>query len=595
MSIRTQVRAETLEVASSGALNDDMRYMLMLLLVVGCDDAMTGGMGGAGGTGGSGGHHPPTPPPPNDIHFDLSGLNRYVTGNPATYAISGKVTASKGIDHVTVEGMNATLMGDTFSASVPVTLGLNPVAMQGFDMAHPQHSRKGDRALISAAFLPEGQMNTGAASLTLTDQMIQQAAAPLAADIATLDVAGQIMMRTTLTQDSRCTTWPTDARQDPTQFELIRGQDGNLVVHVTVPNLQVAFSGVCQGLIQQINVDGGFATTIEMYSEITPIDPGAGQCLHAFNHAMPDVALNNWQFDVQGEGVIGSIVVGLFGGNQGPTAKAAFQQQFTQQADMMLGMRLANVDLFNKTQMMDFKGVPVTVGMCLMALRNEGGQMRAVIGAHTSGPGASDAPGAPQFDGALPAVAANTLWLDTNLVSQLLFASWKGGGLNNASVMQVDVSLLALLAPGLIGRYPDGTMADVAIHADLPPVIHAATPGMGDMTLELGDLMIDLKVQDELLFRLGANVKVTMELMPSGSQLTPMVTSVDTSCHLLEAPIADIADDVIENVINGKIKDAAPMLVGNAPITLPQIGTITLTPRDVVAEAGGRYLRLPLQ
>src|SRR5262249_24347631 len=154
----------------------------------------------------------------------------------------------------------------------------------------------------------------------------------------------------------RCTTWPTGARQDPTQFELIRDpQSGNLVVHVTVPNLEVAFSGVCQGLIQQINVDGGFSTTIVMYSEITPVAPPAGACLHSFNHSAPDVALQNWQFDVQGQGVIGSIVVALFGGSQGPTAQMAFRQQFTQQADMMLGMRLSDVQLFDKDQTMDFK------------------------------------------------------------------------------------------------------------------------------------------------------------------------------------------------------------------------------------------------
>ena len=573
-----------------------MRFMIALLCVLGCDDSnVSGGMGGSGGSGGT--HPPPTPKQPNDIKFDLSGLNRYVTGNPATYAVSGKVTASKGIDHTTVGGMNAAMMGDTFSASVPVMLGLNPVAIQAFDQAHPQHSRKGDRALISAAFLPEGQTNTGAAALTLTDSMIQQAAAPLAADIAMLDVAGQIMMRQTLTQDSRCTTWPTAASQDPTQFELIRSTDtGNLVVHVTVPNLQVSFGGTCQGLIQQISVHGDFSTTIQMYSEITPVAPAAGECLHAFNHAAPDVTMENWNFNVAGDGVIGSIVVALFGGNQGPSAEMAFQQQFTMQADQMLGMRLGNVDLFDKSQTMDFKGVPVTVGMCMMALDNEAGQLRAIIGAHASGPGMNaSAPGAPQFDGALPAVAANTLWLDTNLVSQLLFSSWKGGGLDNANVMQVDVGLLALLAPDLIGRYPDGTMATVGIRADLPPVIHAATPGMGDMTLELGDLIIDLKVQDDLLFRLGANVKVTMELMPSGAQLVPMVTAVDSATHLLEAPIADIPDDTIESIINTKIKDAAPMLVGGAPISLPQIGSVTLMPRDVVAEPGGRYLRLPLQ
>ena len=74
-----------------------MRGLLMLLLVFGCDDSMVGGMGGAGGTGGSGGHHPPpTPPPPNDIRFDLSGLNRYVTGNPAAYAISGLAASPVG-------------------------------------------------------------------------------------------------------------------------------------------------------------------------------------------------------------------------------------------------------------------------------------------------------------------------------------------------------------------------------------------------------------------------------------------------------------------------------------------------------------------
>src|SRR5689334_13767749 len=116
MAIRTQVRGPALEVDSAGALNVVMRYLIALLCVLGCDDStISGGMGGSGGSGGT--HPPPTPKQPNDIKFDLSGLNRYVTGNPATYAVGGKVTASKGIDHVTVEGMNATLMGDAFTAT----------------------------------------------------------------------------------------------------------------------------------------------------------------------------------------------------------------------------------------------------------------------------------------------------------------------------------------------------------------------------------------------------------------------------------------------------------------------------------------------
>src|SRR5262249_47710126 len=249
----------------------------------------------------------------------------------------------------------------------------------------------------------------------------RRAAGPLAREIASLDVAAQVMMRDTLSQDSRCTTWPTGARQDRTRFELIRGtQTGNLVVHVTVPNLVVNFSGECQGLISTIPVDGYFSTTIEMYSMITPVTPPAGDCLHAFGHGAPDVTMANWQFDVHGNG-LGGILVELFGGNQGPAARDRFQQEFTMQADTMLGMRLANVQLFNKEETMDFKGVPVTVGMCMMALQNPGasGPLRAVIGAHTSGPGTSSAPGAPQFDGALPAAAPNTPSLDTTLLPQL--------------------------------------------------------------------------------------------------------------------------------------------------------------------------------
>src|SRR5262249_21649305 len=73
LSIRTQVRAGALELTSARALNESMRYLLALLLWVGCADGDSGGMGGAGGSSGSGGHHPPPtppPPPPNDIKFD---------------------------------------------------------------------------------------------------------------------------------------------------------------------------------------------------------------------------------------------------------------------------------------------------------------------------------------------------------------------------------------------------------------------------------------------------------------------------------------------------------------------------------------------
>jgi hypothetical protein len=576
-----------------------MRGMVALLLVplcFGCDDqnGMKMGSGGSGG-GGSGGGGGGPQGPKNDIQIDLSGLDRYVQGAPPTYTVAGRATASAGIDHLLVADQMAALADDGgFHADVPVSPGLSPLPILAFDRAQPQHTRKGDRSLISARFLAEGDMNPGGAALTLSDQMLADAAAPLAQDITNLNVADQVRMRPVLSDDGTCRTVPAAARQMPTQFALTRSSEGKLQVRVTVPQLVVQFTGQCSVLGNGIPLHGQFSTNIVMTSLLDPVAPAAGSCLHQFNHSMPAVQMQNWQFEVHGDGPSG-FLVDLLGGSQGPTARDRFQQEFAMQADQLLAMKLADVNLFNKQQTIMMKGVSIDLGLCLTGLLSESSSLRAVVGTRARGPGGAEAPGAPQVDGALPTVEANTLWLDSNLIGQLLFSSWRAGGLSSGSIMQVDVALLALLAPGLMGRYPDGTMADVSTTAELPPFIHAAAPADGDLVIELGDLMVDLKVGSDLLFRLGVNVKLTLELVPQADALMPMVTKVEAKSHLLEAPVADVPDDVIENVINGRVKDAAAMLVGDAAISLPSIGSVVLHPRDVMADPGGRYLKLPLQ
>jgi hypothetical protein len=547
----------------------------------------------------------PPPPPAEDpwsIDVDMSGLDRFVTGGAETWPVGGRATASEGLSGVEVNGAPATVMPDgSFTADVPVEPGLSLVPIVARDGATPAHARKAHRSLISASFQPEGALNPQAVAVGVTQTMVDAMAAPLATEIAGLDLAREILSRETLSADDTCTTWPTGARHGAPVLRLVIDEDGALWLNIRVPGLRIDFNGVCSILFGMSDVTGQIATDVEIWSQVS--GPASDGCVMGLAHTEPYVELPGFDMSVTGSGAAGWLIT-LFSGGREADARAQMAVEFAAQADTMIGERLAGLSLFDRSETLTLFGQEVTVDLCLTELAPMGGTLRARLGARvrgTAGEGGHAAPGAPILPGALPDGGADSLWLDSQLIAQLVFSAWRAGGLDRDGLggeEPIMVGILTALVPAIRGRFPAETPIDITTSAELPPVVRAAPVAegaTGDMVIEIGDMMIDLSAAGEPLFRLGATLRLTLELTPTADgALQPMVLDTEAEAHLLEEPIGDAPDEVLESVVADRIPETAGGLLDGAAIALPDVGG-AITPMDVTADPGGRYLRIRLR
>jgi hypothetical protein len=534
------------------------------------------------------------PPPGWRIDVDLTGLDRFVPEEATRWTVAGRATASEGLAGVEVAGGPAALAdGGAFTAEVDVAPGLTIVPIVARDGAG--HARQAHRSLLAARFLPEGEANRDAAALVLGDPILAAMGASLAGEAAEVDVAAEILARPVLSQDDRCITWPVSARQGTVAVRLVR--DGSaLWLHIRIPGLYVYFEGRCQGLLSQIPIAGELAGTIDVWSRLDAVPPqGGAACITRFAHSRPQVSIAGWQFRVWGtSGPLQSWIVQLFSGSKSEEARQQIAAEVRARADQLLGERLADVALFDGASPVELLDRPVELRLCLAALEASAGQLVARVAAAAEGLGVRSAPGAPQLGGAVPAVAPGELLLDANLVAQLLFAAWRDGGLARADVTQVELSLLALLVPELRRAYPDARHVDVSIDGELPPWVRATPEREGaDLRIELGDLMLDLSIGGERLFRFGVHLVLDLALTPAGGALVPTVVDSRAQVVLLEERF-DAPDDAMEDAVRLQIGQAAADLLAGAALALPDLPGLG-APVEVTADAGGRYLRVRLE
>jgi hypothetical protein len=535
------------------------------------------------------------PPPPDPkgwtLAVDLSGLDRFVQPAAATsWMVGGTVIASEGLANVAVAGMD---LGATspFAAMVPVMPGLTRVPVLASDLAG--HARKGDRTLLATRLLPDGAHDPLAASLVLDNATLAAMSGGLAGQAGTIDVAGEILSRPVLSQDDRCTTWPTAASQDAVTVELVQ-DSGDLWLHVQVPNLDVQFAGECQGVLQTIPLAGEMAGTIDIWSQLAPKPTAGAPCLTAFAHTAPEVSVLGWQFDVWGTGgPLQAWIVSLFRDQKSQEAREQLASETGARADMLLADKLAHISVFDTTSQLDLLGRPVALHLCLADLNKTGTKLVARVAAVASGAGAGPhtAPGAPQVDGAAPSIAAHELLLDANLVGDLLYAAWRDGGLVRPGP-DVDIGALEALIPGLYDRHPNATSAQVTIDAELPPLVRAGS-GDTDLTVELGDVMVDVCVEGERILRFGVLLSLSLSLEPQSGKLVPHVVDATAQVALLDE-LLDGPDDALEQAVQLQLGSAAASLLGDgAAIALPALPGLG-PPTDVVPASGGRFVRVKL-
>lgn len=529
------------------------------------------------------------------ITVDMSGLNRFVQPADSTsWPVTGVATATEGLQAVKVNGAMVDVDAHgAFMASAPVMPGLTSVSILATD--EQGHERKGDRTLLAARFLPDTDFNGDAASLVLDNTILGAMSDSIASYAAGVDVAGEIMSRNVLSQDSRCTTWPVQAQQGTVAASLV-ADSGNLWLHIRVPNLYVYFEGSCQGLISQIPIAGDMAGTLDVWTRLTGQPPGDGSaCLTSFAHTTPQVSVTGWQFDVWGtSGPLQSWIVDMFSGGKSDQAKSELTTQVGTKADDLLTTKLANVSVFDKTSDLDLLGKPVGLELCVAAIdKTPQNTLVARIAARAAGAGTREAPGAPQLDGAVVMPGAHELLLDGNLIGQLLFASWRDNGLSKPAP-DINAGILQALVPGINKEFPDATTAQVAIDAELPPLVRVTPNAMGKLQVELGDLMISISIEGKRVLLFGANLTLILDLAAQNGALVPSVVDTKATVVLLDER-HDGPDMALEQAVQSQIGSAASKLLGdNASIALPSLPGLG-APVAVTPDAGGRYLRVQLQ
>jgi hypothetical protein len=454
------------------------------------------------------------------------------------------------------------------------------------------HTRKGDRTLLAARFLPDGAHNTTAASLILDDSLLASMGQGLASEAGEVDVAAEIMARDVLSQDDRCVTWPVQASQGEVSVILVEDR-GDLWLRIRIPNLYVYFEGSCQGAFSTIPIAGEMGGTIDVWSQLAANQNAPGTCLSSFAHSQPEVLINNWGFDVWGQGgPLQNWIVSMFAGEKSGEARSQIASEVGARANTMLTEKLADIQVFDRTSDLELLDQSIAMHLCLGTLEKIDGKLIARIAANAQGGGDKVAPGAPQLDGPLVTPAANELLLDANLVGQLLFASWKAGGLSRPGP-DADISILQVLVPELYDNFSTAT-AQVSIDGELPPLVSATPDGPGKLKVEIGDLMVDMSLEDQRVFRFGVILTLALDLTPVDGKLVPSVVSSNAEVWLLDERY-DGPDDALETAIAAKVAGVAGELIGaDSAIALPDLPGLG-APTTVTVDPGGRFLRVGLE
>jgi hypothetical protein len=527
------------------------------------------------------------------ITVDLSGLDRFVQPDGTTsWPVHGIATATEGLASVSVSGAPAEVdAAGAFSTSVAVMPGLTRVPILATDDAG--HTRKADRTLLAARFLPDGDFNSSAANLVLTDAVLAAMNESVASYANGVDVAGEILAREVLSQDDRCVTWPVSGHQGQVSAALVNDR-GMLWLRIRIPGLYIYFEGSCRGLLSTIPIAGEMRGNLDVWTRLTPKPPTTGACLTAFAHTQPEVVISGWDFDVWGtSGPLQSWIVDMFSGSKSTEARTQLATEVGARADELLATKLANVTVYERTSELDLLGRPLKLDLCVAGLDTVGTTLSARIAARATGAGTFPAPGAPQLDAAAVRAGANELVLDANLIAQLLFAAWRDGGLARTAP-DIDAGVLQILMPGLAKEFPDATVANVVIDAELPPVVRATPQGPGDLQVELGDLMIEIKIEGTRVLRFGTVLTLALELTPQNGALVPSVVETHATVALIDERY-DGSDDALEQAVELQIGSAASKLLGDgAAIALPALPGLG-APVDVTADAGGRFLHIRLQ
>lgn len=597
---------------------------LIALSLVGC---ATGVLEEVPGTDRRGPMDPETPgvvDDPTGLRLDTSPTDSYGRVETPTMSVVGSVESTAGVDRVEVEGTEtSTGPGGGFTHAVDAPMGLSLAEVRAWDV--DGNLAQGHRSLLRADYLPEGLLDPDAARLTVTPELLLGLAG---GDVSGLDVSALVPAGTEFATGP-CTLTVDSVRHASPEMGLSMNDAGQIVASVTVRDVAVAFHGECD---VDIPVLGGLRASALPGSELNEttvvvsvvLEPNAvapGTCLDGFRAVSTSVSIPALDLDlrVTASGIPREVCLPplgfpcvstdrLLGEAVGELAEGYVADLLEDQlADAVGGAvddLLADFGGLEEETMLDFFDTPITVGICLTGLEPIDGQLVATVGARvTSGALGGRAPGAPFLATTPMGAAPGTLYLDPNLVGQLLFSAYQGGALEMEdltadSSTPITAGLISIFAPGLtdLPGVDATTPLKVDLSSELAPIAWAPESGMADLALGLGQLRITLGTADRPLIVVGAHVELGLALEPAtggiATVLLPEESVAEVWVESAAVPLTERQMEGLQDAVRSVLLEQLPTMLEGTVIELPDIG-VPLTPGDVRRAEGG-FLELPL-
>lgn len=549
------------------------------------------------------------------VRVDSEASDRYLERATATANVRGTVEASLGADRAEVDGDAMMLDArDGFATTAPVPEGLSLVEIHGWDVE--DHEARGDRAILRADYLPEGEMDSDAIAIAVDDALlsglVSGALGEGSGGLGSLSLGSFITPGSTIVSGSPCTVYVDSVSHSPPRISLAVAPDGRLVATFTVPDIAVGIHGQCSALGQNVGIREGSEmdetdVTVTVFLEAN--FPGPGECLSGLTASDPQVAITRFDLDLR---LSGSLLLSLAGEVVGELAEGIVKGMIEDKVQEMIapaiGPALEGVSLLETTTTMDFLSTPVDVSLCMTGLDGSSGTLIATLGVSATGPGgdATDAPGAPRLPATSGTLPPGTLAIDPALVGQILFSAWRGGALHLDSLgaggggpsLSIDLlgGVVSALRPMIGAEIPRGAPLELGIDAAMAPLVRGPTPmeaaAGADFMLEIGDLRITIGAAGRDLFVLSSTVRLALSLEPNaeGALVPTLVREATTaSTHLAETTVPGVTGrmgESLASLVNGMVPTQIGPLLEGAAIRLPDVGA-PLSVTGVVADPGG--------
>ena len=550
------------------------------------------------------------PPPPGTmpgepyLAIDVAETDPYVPMATPSGTVRGVVMSSEGVSSLTVGGSLATVNPDsTFTASVPLSEpGLTTVEVVATDTAEAITTMP--VSFMHADFLPDGEMNEAAAIIEVRDGLLDALTGDLLGD-AGLDLTSAFPPGTPLIEGDICNLYSGEVHHGTPTLSLGATEDGNLRATIRVPDLSLNFGGQCNALGQRITVrDSSQAdeTTIAVDVVLAAAPTAPGECISGFTLISSQVRIETFDLDLRlsGGSGLGGLLIGAAGELVGELAEGFVKGMLEDEAQALVmeeaDSLLAGLDGIEINETMDFFGAEVGISLCITGLGPEDGRLIAQLGASVMGTPISAPTGAPVYFGEPPAMDAETpLLLDTNLVSQLLYAAWSGGALNMEDIgadlpITVNVGLLRLYAAELAEHYDLDTEIRIDIEAALAPMALAGE-GDADMMLHLGDLLVKLSTPEGPLFEMNLGVKAGLSLVATpegalGIEVVEDVTEVEAWLTHSEIELGNRSRNALPDFFASTVQGLLGDILAGAALDLSSLG-VPLTVADARPVEGG--------